>query len=46
MFAILKNKDYSLRKKLFRLSGRSYDKEVLADAIREIMTLTEEEYSG
>lgn len=46
MFAILKNKDYSLRKKLFRLSGRSYDKEALADAIREIMTLTEEEYSG
>lgn len=46
MFAILKNKDYSLHKKLFRLSGRSYDKEVLTDAIREIMTLTEEEYSG
>ena len=46
MFAILKNKDYSLRKKLFRLSGKSYDKEALADAIREIMTLTEEEYSG
>ena len=44
IYSILTDGKLNTHFKILKISGRSYEKEDLADAIKEVLTRTEEEY--